>query len=352
MNASREVTRVVGAKKQKAPKDDMDADTARSLPKAAGARSDDDAEGDWLFKKDDTVLGPVAVSTLLQQIADGDLDEDTEVARDGQPFSKMAGVPVFADACLLATRAAAKAAAVAAVATTRKRASILRGVLLVTLFASSFALAAVAARVIAVKRPWDDTASFLAKAPSLIDLPVKPVAVPPTPEKVVVADNAEKPAEPNDDPRERGSDRNDRRKKDRRDDKESGKKAEPEAPAAPTETKKDTKDDGPIPETLTTAQATAPLKSGGADFKKCFMTETESNPDCPAKVTLSYTVTEDGKATNVNLENRELKGRPVVECVRKAMAKLSWPRFSGERKNVTVPFTIGKPKPATPPPAK
>jgi hypothetical protein len=32
-----------------------------------------------------------------------------------------------------------------------------------------------------------------------------------------------------------------------------------------------------------------------------------------------------------------------VECVRKAMAGLRWPRFTGERKNVSVPFKLSKP---------
>ena len=65
----------------------------------------------------------------------------------------------------------------------------------------------------------------------------------------------------------------------------------------------------------------------------------------PVTVTLSYTVTENGTATNVRFEERELRGRPVVDCVKKAMANARWPKFTGERKNVSVPFKLGKPKP-------
>jgi hypothetical protein len=110
------------------------------------------------------------------------------------------------------------------------------------------------------------------------------------------------------------------------------------APDKPVE-----KPSGALPETLTNAQAIEPLKAAQGDLKACFKAEMDTNPEIPAQVVLSYTVTEDGRAINVALDARELRGRPVVPCVQKAIGGLRWPRFSGERKNVSVPFKLGKP---------
>jgi hypothetical protein len=41
----------------------------------------------------------------------------------------------------------------------------------------------------------------------------------------------------------------------------------------------------------------------------------------------------------------------VQQCVKDALANARWPRFEGERKNVSVPFNIKKPpKPPGSPP--
>ena len=45
--------------------------------------------------------------------------------------------------------------------------------------------------------------------------------------------------------------------------------------------------------------------------------------------------------------HRELRTRPVQDCVKKALSNARWPRFEGERKNVSVPFNIKKPKTTT-----
>ena len=97
-------------------------------------------------------------------------------------------------------------------------------------------------------------------------------------------------------------------------------------------------------DSLTNAQAVAPLKDIQGDLKACFRAEIKSNPDIPARVVLSFTITEEGKAIDVALDPRELRGRPVGACVQHAVRTLWWPHFSGERKQVSVPFKLDKPK--------
>jgi hypothetical protein len=110
------------------------------------------------------------------------------------------------------------------------------------------------------------------------------------------------------------------------------------APAAVAQT-------NPAPSDLTNAQAVEPLKDIQGALKDCFKAERDSNPDLPGQVVLSYTITEDGKPINVELDS--LGGRPVVGCVQAAVATLRWPQFTGQRKQVSVPFTLSNPHSAS-----
>jgi hypothetical protein len=303
---------------------------------------DDASQGEWLFKENDLVLGPVTAAVLVERIKNGELSADTPIARDGQPFRSMKLVRLFRDAWLLTEEEKRLAAEERAYQAAVRRAAVLRVVVVLLAFAVPFAAAGVGARVVFIKRPWDDTATMLARVPPLIDLPQKPP-------EVKVAQKAPDPrtAPPDD--------------ADDADDDDDGRASDPKRPrrpkrpgTSPTNVQKtgDTvtapppkPDDGMVQQGLTNAQAVAPLNSIKDALKACFKAELDSNPDMPSSVTLSYTVTEEGKAINIDLEQRELRGRPVVGCVRKAVGGLKWPRFSGERKNISVPFKFSKPKP-------
>jgi hypothetical protein len=301
---------------------------------SSSADGDEDAtQGEWLFKQDDMVLGPVAAMVLVDRIKQGELTADTPIARDGQPFKPMKLVPFFLEAhqaMLAKKRREEEEREFKAKVRNAKVARVFLVLLIVLVPAGAGAFAG---HTVMRLQPWDKTAEWIAKAPPLVDLPLRPIEVKkeePKPEQVASADT---PEQERGEPEEKGSGGG-RRKvarpdRDKADDK--GKAPEEE------------KQTGPIAETLTNQQAVAPLQNAKDALKACFKAELESNPDVPSPVVLSYTITEEGKATNVNLDNRELRGRPVVECVRKAMAGLRWPRFSGERKNVSVPFKLSKP---------
>lgn len=324
--------------------------------KADDDGDDDATKGEWLFKQDDLVLGPVTSIVLVDKIKKGELGGDTPIARDGAAFRPMKLVRLFREAWQAAEEekrfAAEERAHQAAISRTR----FLRVVVVVLLMVVPAAAAAFGARQVMIARPWDDSAAWMARVPPMVDLPQKPPEVKttpttPTPTGPVVAANDPAVEEDDDKP---GVPRDPNRPKKTKtagtatatttngggSSSTTPTPAEPEAP----------KNTAGLPGELTNAQAVAPLKEIQSDLKGCFKAEMDSNADMPGSVVLSYTITEDGKAINVDLDARELRGRPVVGCVQKAMASVRWPKFNGERKNVSVPFKLGKPKPTAPKP--
>ncbi len=317
----------------------------REVEHASHATRDDDdpTAGEWLFKQSDTVLGPVTAIVLVERIKLGELSADTPIARDGQPFKPMKLVPLFREAYEATLERKRREAEEREYNAKVSRARVLRVVVVVLLVLVPGAIGAVAGWQVMVLRPWDDTPAWIAKAPAAVDLPPRPIEVkkppPPPPADAPGTDNGPGTDDGGRDRRvATGSDRRkDDKKNDRKDDK-----------------KDDRKDDKPqaFVKELSNEQAVAPLKDGAVKgpLGGCLKAEVEANPDMPTTVELAYTITEDGQAINVKLSNRELRGRPVQECVQRALANARWPRFAGERKNVSVPFTIKKPaKPATAP---
>jgi hypothetical protein len=320
------------------------------LTGTSGSSGDDDPlEGEWLFKQNDMVLGPVSAQVLLERIKQGELGTETPIARDGQPFAPLGRIAAFREAHQAATERQKREAEERAHQAAVRRARTLRVVILAVIVLVPAAGGAVAGRTVMIERPWDDTPKWMAKVPPLVDLPQRAAeAKTPEPKLASLTPSAPEPEEPEADEPDR-PDRPDQPRKGKpkrgrdepkKSDGRSDPKKEESAPPEPEQK-------GPLPEQITNEQAIAPLKNAAVKdaLKGCFKAELDSNPDVPAEIRLSYTVTEDGRAANVNLDNRELRGRPVVECVRKALAIARWPRFTGERKNVSVPFTLKKPKP-------
>jgi hypothetical protein len=312
----------------------------------------------WLFREDDAVLGPVAASVILDKLKSLALRLDDEVAPDGGSFAPISRISGFAKAAQMAAASKARADAEAAYASSVTRSKMARAAALMALFLVPALISAAGAHWLMQKRPWDDTPAWVLRVPPLVDLPAPPPnAVPnvavPQDARVAVNDAPAASDEPDADRGDRGDPR--RGRDDKRKSGKDGKDAKDNDAKTAAKDGKDAKaadatpppvNDSVVQESLSNEQAVAPLKSVSGDFKSCFKAEMASNPNMPEVVKLSYTVTEDGKAINIDLDPKDLRGRPVVDCVRKAMGGLRWPKFKGERKNVSIPFKLGKPKPA------
>lgn len=346
------------------PVDDTDDDAAVTGPHATAAGDDDDAtRGEWLFKQNDMVLGPVTAIVLVERIKQGELSADTPIARDGQPFKPMKLVPLFREAHEGMLEQKRREEEERAYNAAVRRSRVLRVFLFAFVILVPAAAGAASGRIVMTLQPWDDTKDWIAKAPPLVDLPPRPIA----PVKSLAradkdderddrAGGPDGPADPDeagqDDAgdKDKGSDRRlarrDRGKKGDKADKSDKADKGDKGDKADTASEGDKGDQGFVKE-LTNEQAVAPLKSVKGALGACFKAELEANSDMPSQLILAYTITEAGRSANVELTNRELRGRPVQDCVKKALSAARWPRFEGERKNVTVPFNIKKPaKPA------
>jgi hypothetical protein len=332
----------------------LDPDASGPMLAASGGDEDDATRGEWLFKHNDMVLGPVTAIVLVERIKQGELSADTPIARDGQPFKPMKLVPLFREAyeATLERKRREKEEREYNAAVTRSR--VLRVFVFLFVILAPAGAGAVAGRVVMIMQPWDKTADWIARAPPLVDLPPRPVEVvkapPPPPANAADRDDDDRDrAERSDrgdrvDARDKRVARLDKKKADKGTDKadKAGDKDEDKGASTAGADKAFVKE-------LTNEQAVAPLKDPAVKgpLGACFKAELDSNPDMPSQLNLSYTITEAGRSANVQLTNRELRGRPVQECVRQALSNARWPRFEGERKNVTVPFNIKKPvKPA------
>ena len=290
--------------------------------------SDDATKGEWLFKQNEMVLGPVTAIVLVERIKIGELSADTPIARDGQPFKPMKLVPLFREAheAMLAQkkREEEERQYNAAVARSRNvRVLVFAALILLPAGGGAFA-----GRAVMILQPWDHTAEWIAKAPPIVDLPppppeIKRVTPPPPPERVAERDDEE------DRPEATGNGGGEHHVKLARADRAHERKGEKERPgeardeklkdASETKDAKPEKEQGFVRE-LTNEQAIAPLKDPSVKgaLGACFRTEIESNPDMPTPLNLAYTITEEGRSANVELTNRELRGRPVQECVKRA----------------------------------
>jgi hypothetical protein len=342
-----------GARGTRDDDDEVGADVEISGPaRAAPSGDEDDAtKGEWLFKQNDMVLGPVTAIVLVERIKQGELSADTPIARDGQPFKPMKLVPLFRETHEAMLEAKKREQEERAYNAAVSRARFLRVVIFAVIILVPAVAGAVAGRIVMIKQPWDKTADWIAKAPPLVDLPPRPPEIKkaePPPPVVASNDDGGKDEAEKDEPTNGGGKRVAKADKGKKDDKND------------KNDKNDKKDDGKSDKAdkadsgggdkgfvkeLTNEQAVAPLKDAPvrSALGSCLKAELESNPDMPGQVTLSYTITEAGKAANVEITNRELRGRPIQDCVKGALAQARWPRFEGERKNVSVPFNIKKP---------
>lgn len=312
-------------------------------------RDDEATEGDWVFKQDDVVLGPVSAAVLVQRIEQGELDGDTPVGREAGSWRPLTTVPYFKE---ILDKAEARKLAIKeqlARESLRRRQRVVRWSTLAGLFVLPFMLGAVAGRAVWIARPWDKGDEWLQRPPPLVDLPPKPVAPPPPPEDKQGDGDGDGDAVANakdvDDDGDRDVSSNGKKKSGTK--KAAGKKKpqkrEPQKVATKSEDKQpDDNGGGKTLETLTQAQVMAPVSKNKGAIGSCLKTEVARNPDMPSRVTLMWTVTEAGRASGFKLKEREVRTGPLATCLNKVFGGMRWPKFTGERKNVELPLGVKK----------
>ncbi len=95
-------------------------------------------------------------------------------------------------------------------------------------------------------------------------------------------------------------------------------------------------------DTLTQAEVMAPVRGAQDAIGRCLRQEVARNPDLPSRVTLLWTVTNDGRAIGFLLKDAAVRQGPLAACLQPVFARMRWPKFSGQKKNVELPLAVKK----------
>ncbi|MFZ9888010.1 MAG: AgmX/PglI C-terminal domain-containing protein, partial [Myxococcota bacterium] len=322
-----------------------EASSPGTIPSEEQTSHDDAATGEWLFKQDNVVLGPVPATVIAQRIRTGEMGRGVPIGREAGRWKPLESFPYFRDLLDQAEEERSLLAERQARARLEQKNRVLRFAGVGAMVAVPFLLGGAAGHQLLVARPWDTGDQWVQRVPPLVDIPARarpvastspaveaPAPVPaPGPASAVVA---RVPTT------ESGDD--DGAAKAAASPKRSGKKT-PEKRTKGSQQKKskdDASDDGGAVETLTQAQVMAPFRGAQGAIGSCLKAEVARNPSLPPRVTLMLTVTEQGKATNFALKEREVRQGPLATCLEKVIAGMRWPKFTGERKNLELPLGV------------
>jgi hypothetical protein len=74
----------------------------------------------------------------------------------------------------------------------------------------------------------------------------------------------------------------------------------------------------------------------------CIRYELKKNPDMPKQFTLDFSIKNDGRIGQVRMEDPKLDGSAMQKCFEQKLARLKFRPYSGQVRNVTIPFNVGK----------
>lgn len=318
----------------------------------AASAADDPAVGEWLFKKDDVVLGPVNASVILSRIQAEEIDGDTPIGREAGQWRPLKEIAYFASEVERATHRKEMEEQRRFAEAKRRKEQGLRTAMYAAAVGAPLVAGFLVGEGLATARPWDDRAEWITRLPSLTELPPPPstLSPPPMPSAPSVKRTDEKvSAKAEGEPGDKAATAStttepapQKKSKRKRRSKSARKRLAKKKNKASAKAKKNQDSSAKLPETLTNKQVMAGLAKGKSKIGTCLQKENARNPDMPGVVTLMFTVTEEGSAAMIKVKERQVRKGPLADCLRGVVSKLRWPKFSGERKNAEVPFRIRK----------
>ncbi len=306
-------------------------------------------QGDWLFKLQGEVLGPVSAQEIVERMFVGEIDESTPVCLEEGTWQHVQELPAWhpflyqAKVKLRAERARAEAERVARRRRLRNLTNICIGAaaLLVTSFAVVYLLI--------VQNPLRSEQNLRAWAERHVPLVGLPAAMASgglsgggqeggedaatlskiNIEKILIEDAPDLVALRPDGPSGRRRPRPERPPEAR---------PGPGKPAAPAGG-----DDGPEVASsgqLGREQIEARVFSAAnmGRLKACLVDEIKRNPQLPDRVVLSFSIKNDGRVHNVQMGDVRLEEGNLHQCFRRQLGLLRFREFQGQVQNVTIPF--------------
>jgi hypothetical protein len=279
--------------------------------------------GDWLYRQGGLVLGPVSGQELVEQLYDGALDGQTEVAPVGsQNFQRIGEMDALR---LFLAKAQAKWRVDAHDRRVRDRARRVRNVRLavVALVAGVVATGAgIGARYLAVHNPWrkdSGEATITVEAPiitlararrrdeDLVDYPLDHATGTGRTGRATVPATTRPAARPG-----------------------VGQQQEADADGLNT-----------APQFDRTAIMAVVAQKQRALYP-CFAEEARRAPGLSARIPVEFTIGNDGHVTKVWVDHAQYRDGPLPDCLLRELQKWPFRPYEGERANVGLSFTVGR----------
>lgn len=297
--------------------------------------------GEWLFKLHGEVLGPVPSADIIERMFTGEVDESTEISfgeggdwctiqvvSDFHPFLYQAKAKIRAD----------QARAEAARAAQRRH---VRNIIKVALGAAALVIISFGASyLLIVSRPWQSGDTLRAWAEKHVPLLSVPSA-----SAATLEDDAEANLEEEDDINidqiliddapalvalRSGSGKKKSTYK-KRSKKKTSKSPKPETKTASIGSLSND-------EIMSVVYARSNLRR----LYACIRIELKRNPDMNKQFTLDFSIKNDGRIGQVRMEDPKLDGGSMQKCFEQKLARLKFRSYSGQVRNVTIPFNVGK----------
>lgn len=291
----------------------------------------DTSGGDWLYRKEGLVLGPLPAAKIIEMLYAGQIDGRTDVARMGSlQFRPLANEDFFR-VHHAKSEAKHRVDAVAAVESAsharRRNLKVVAVTIIALLFAGG---AAFVARYFAIHNPWKDPDAL-----AYADISMDPPTITTARAHVTDEDLVDYPGSP------RG-----------------GGLASTNGRAAAAASGKRTNGSGGVARGAMTSAADDPdgmqmaqIDQGGINsvvaakqktLHRCFREEVGRTPELAAKIPLEFVIGNDGRVVKLWIDHPQFKAGPLYDCLLAELQKWPFKAYEGERATVGLSFNIGK----------
>ncbi len=298
-----------------------------------------------MFKLHGEVLGPVPSAEIIERMFNGEVDESTEISfgeeGDWRTIQVVSGFHPFLHQAKARIRAGKARAEAARAAKRRHIRSVIKVALgAVVLVALSFG----ASYILIVSRPWKSGDTIRAWAEKHVPLLSVPSA-----SAATLKDDAEAKMEMEEEDEDdinidqiliddapglvaiKSNSGNKKSTHKKRSKKKTPKSSKPETRTASIGSLSND-------EIMSVVYARSNLRR----LYACIRVEMKRNPDMTKQFTLDFSIKNDGHIGQVSMENPKLDGRSMHQCFKQKLARLKFRPYSGQVRNVTIPFNVGK----------
>lgn len=293
--------------------------------------------GEWLFKLQDEVLGPVPAAEIIEKMFTGEVDESTGISLVDGDWKTIQAVPAFhpflyqAKEKLRLQRARLEAERAARKRRTRNMINVGIGAALLVV------LSFVASYLIIVNRPWRGAEVLSAWASRHVPLLAIPAASAATHKSAKDASAINIDRILIDDAPALVAIRTPAAKKK----KHAGKKKSTQKHKTTGKQTKATKEVKTASIGRLSNDEITGLVYSRSNLRRlygCLQREINRNPDLASPVILEFTIANDGHVSQVRMDKPSLDNGPLHRCFRQKLSSLRFRAFSGQVRNVTMPF--------------